>query len=267
MSPNVIRLGQATDTGLLRRSNEDAVLAMPLPDAAGGPAALYALADGMGGCQEGEVASTLALSALAQYVSARLGGKGGQETAAAAWPQQAERVLRDAVEEANRQVCASRTARQNDMGTTLVALLVGGDRACVVNVGDSRAYLFRGGTLRRLTTDHSLVATMVAAGLITPDEVYTHPQRNIITRSLGARAEVEADAFQIEVRPGDSVLLCSDGLWEMVRDPEIAAVLTTAPDPQSAADALVSLANRNGGADNISVMVVQIAEGQGKTAR
>lgn len=255
-----MRIGKATDTGRIRASNEDAVLALELPAPGGGPdqaAALLAVADGMGGAQQGEVASSLALSALSRHITGRLGAAGRPaDDGPPGGGGHLRRILLDAVQEANQQVFARRTASRNDMGTTLVALLAAGSGAWVANVGDSRAYLLRGGRLQRLTTDHSLVAAMVSEGLITPDEVYSHPQRNIITRSLGGGPAVEADSFRLELERGDRVMLCSDGLWEMARDAELGGVLRSAPEPQGAAEELVRLANRNGGADNISVVVL-----------
>ena len=123
-------------------------------------------------------------------------------------------------------------------------------------MGDSRAYLYDGAALRRLTNDHSLVQQLVAAGMIQPDEVYTHPQRNQIFRSLGDEPDVNVDLFVQQLKPGTSLLLCSDGLWEMVRDPDIEAVLREEADPQSACDALIVAANEGGGDDNVTAVIV-----------
>ena len=145
-----------------------------------------------------------------------------------------------------------------DAGSTLVAALVYGETAYVVNVGDSRAYVCDDDGLRRITSDHSLVEQLVAGGLIQPDEVYTHPQGNQIFRSLGDDPDIQVDLFVQKLRPGMQLLLCSDGLWEMVRDPRIEELLRAGTDPQTTCDALIDAANEGGGEDNISAVVVAI---------
>jgi len=133
------------------------------------------------------------------------------------------------------------------------------NRAVVCNVGDSRTYLIRNNKLQQITKDHSLVATMVANHQIRPSEVYTHPQRNLIYRSLGIKSEVEVDIFVQILKSGDYLLLCSDGLWEMLPDEKLLVQLVTkAETPQAACRQLVEAANRSGGADNIGVVVVKI---------
>jgi len=131
-----------------------------------------------------------------------------------------------------------------------------GDYAYILNVGDSRTYMVRGGQIYQLTNDHSLVGQLVAGGLISPDEVYTHPQRSQIFRSLGDKLNVQVDIFKQQLHPGDILLSCSDGLWEMVRDPQIESILNNAPDPQVACTQLIEAANTNGGEDNVSAVVV-----------
>jgi protein phosphatase len=143
------------------------------------------------------------------------------------------------------------------MGTTLASALIIGSRAYVANAGDSRVYSFYGGTLEQITVDHSLVASLVAAGEITRDEIYTHPRRNIITRCLGMRPEEEADLFTREMRPDESLVICSDGLWEFVHDDAMTEIISRAENIQSACDNLIKAANRNGGLDNISVVIVK----------
>src|SRR5262249_28394128 len=147
------------------------------------------------------------------------------------------------------------------LGSTLTAALVIGDQAFIANVGDSRTYLLRDGKLERITQDHSLVERLVQAGQITPDDVYDHPNRNLIYRSLGAnRSAVEVDIFTERLLPGDALLLCSDGLWEMVHTPQLEGVLTKAADPEKAVDLLIEHANENGGEDNISAVLVRCVE-------
>ncbi len=145
------------------------------------------------------------------------------------------------------------------LGSTVTAALVIDDQVFIANVGDSRTYLLRDGTLQRMTQDHSLVERLVQAGQIEPTDVYDHPHRNLIYRSLGAnRADVDhVDVFLERLRPGDVLLLCSDGLWEMVRDPELAQILGEAADPSATCERLIELGNENGGEDNITAVVVR----------
>jgi serine/threonine protein phosphatase PrpC len=144
------------------------------------------------------------------------------------------------------------------MGTTVTAALLEGPRAYIVNVGDSRTYRLRNGILAKLTEDHSLVGSLLKAGAITEAEVYTHPQRNQIYRSLGAKPTVEVDLLETELKKGDLLLLCSDGLWEMVRDPQIRDILLRSPTPKAACDTLVRAAYDAGGEDNITAVVVKV---------
>jgi serine/threonine protein phosphatase PrpC len=172
--------------------------------------------------------------------------------------------LREAVEHASEVIV--RYGREHTdargLGSTLTAALVIDGNAYIANVGDSRTYLLRGGQLQRVTRDHSLVARLVEAGQIEPDDAYDHPNRNLIYRSLGAgRAEVDVDIFSEVLEAGDALLLCSDGLWEMVRDPEITAILNDTPDPEAACDKLIERANDNGGEDNITAVLVRCEEG------
>lgn len=236
--------GSATDTGRIRQANEDAALTVD---------GLYAVADGMGGHQAGEVASHLALDTLAEAFDAA-----GTE------------VLVAAVERANRTLVA-RAAEDPGlagMGTTLCAMalveVAGRDTIAVVNVGDSRLYLLSDGDLHQITEDHSLVATLQRQGRITADEAAVHPQRNILTRALGIDGQVLVDSWEITPVVGDRYLLCSDGLFNEVDDSRIAAVLRRLADPTEAARELVRLANEAGGRDNITCVVVDVLDDTGR---
>ena len=173
-------------------------------------------------------------------------------------PETVVELLKQAVEFANQNILAYRQQNDLDMGCTLTCALLIGQQVWVANLGDSRTYLMRGDELQQISKDHSLVAGLLAAGMIEADDVFTHPQRNIILRSLGDKANVVVDVFAEVVLPGDRLLLCCDGLWEMVRPPEIIHTLTATIDPQVASDELVRLANQAGGEDNISVIVINV---------
>ena len=149
--------------------------------------------------------------------------------------------------------------RGNDMGTTLTMAVVIGDRAIVGNVGDSRTYLHRAGTLTRISKDHSLVQRLVDIGQIGADDVYTHPNRNAILRSLGDSAEPDVDTFDVRLEDGDTLFLCSDGQWEMVRDPHMAQIISSHASPPDACDDLIKAANAGGGEDNIAAILVRFS--------
>jgi protein phosphatase len=223
-----------TDVGRVRPGNEDAVLVTD-------DARLVAVADGMGGHQAGEVASATAIAALLAGVE-----RGDPIDVAITGANDA--VVRLAADD----------HALRGMGTTLTAGTIDGSTFLIGHVGDSRAYLLRDGELRQLTTDHSVVAELVAAGELTEAEALTDPRRAMITRALGIDPSVDVDVLSIELAPGDRLLLCSDGLTSMVRDDVIAEVLGTEPDRERAADALVAAANLAGGADNITVVVADV---------
>ncbi|MDQ4004912.1 MAG: SpoIIE family protein phosphatase, partial [Actinomycetota bacterium] len=168
----------------------------------------------------------------------------------------------DTVRKANRTVFrkASEDPNLAGMGTTLTAILADGDSFRVAHIGDSRLYLLRDGDLKRLTTDHTVVERLVEEGRLTPEEAGMHPQRSILTKALGVDEEVEPDDDRVEVHPGDRLLLCSDGLTGMVGESEIEAILTSNAEPQAAADSLVDAANRAGGQDNITAVVVDVVD-------
>jgi len=233
----------ATDVGRVRDHNEDAFL---VDDRLG----LFAVADGMGGHQAGEVASATALEALRAAVTSGAG-------------------IRDAVTSANDAVYEKSTTdeRLRGMGTTLTAgTLAAGDTLLLGHVGDSRGYLLRDHHLERLTTDHSLVEELIQAGELTEEQAESDPRRSMITRALGIEPEVEVDLYPIQVVSGDRLLLCSDGLTGMVGEDRIEAALTDEADPNVAARRLVDAANAGGGIDNITVLVVDVVDAEGPTA-
>ena len=227
----------ATDVGLVRSNNEDAFL---VDDQRG----LFAVADGMGGHRGGEVASHTAIEALRAAVANGT-------------------PLHDAITRANTAVLTRAAAEEEltGMGTTMTAAVaVGGHQLLVGHVGDSRAYLLHDGTLRRATEDHSLVEEMVREGRLTPEQAESHPQRAIVTRALGVDENVDVDLYTLDIEAGDRVVLCSDGLTTMVRERDIERLARTEPDPQRLAEALVAAANRAGGDDNITVVVIDALE-------
>jgi serine/threonine protein phosphatase PrpC len=238
-----IESGVATDIGRVRDGNEDSFLVVADPP-------LFAVADGMGGHRGGEVASHLALETVEELA------------------QQGEGTLADQVREANRAVFAKSQGDRsvNGMGTTLTAARVLEDSVLLAHVGDSRAYLLRAGAMRQLTDDHTLVNRMLKAGEITPAEAEVHPHRNVLTRALGTEPEVEVDTDEVALMDGDRLLLCSDGLFGMLTEDQIQAICEADPDPQKAADRLVRAANRAGGVDNITVLVLDAHGENGETS-
>jgi len=254
--------GQRSVPGQVRDLNEDSLLTLtlsPVFQSHTGPAiSLFAVADGMGGHEGGEIASKLALQALVRGIVYEI-----------AMPSLAGEAIPDdgiltrlqrAIATANDAVYLARQKRNTDMGTTLTALLVRDQQLFVAHVGDCRAFRWDANGLQQLTDDHSLVATMVARGQITADEIYTHPQRSIIYRNIGDRATIEADTSIWALAAGDRLIVCSDGLWEMIRNEGIQDGMMAEADPQAACDLLVSRANAAGGDDNISIIIVEVVK-------
>ena len=231
-----IETASRTDTGRQRRDNEDSLLVRE---------PVFVIADGMGGAQAGEVASRMAVELFQRGVP---GGGAPEER------------LASVVQEANRRIheLSQAEGEQQGMGTTLTAAMLDQASVAIAHVGDSRAYLFRGGQLRRLTQDHSLVAELVRRGKLTEEQAEEHPQRSIITRALGPEPWVEVDTWTFPVRGGDVLLLCSDGLTSMISEDRIAAILGAGGDLDSAASRLVAAANEAGGRDNISVILIRL---------
>lgn len=234
----VVEEAARTDAGRQRLANEDAYLAR---------SPVYAVADGMGGAQAGEVAAQIA----AESFETHLGESGTAE----------ERLSRVATE-ANRRIfeMAHEDASRSGMGTTLTGALVSEDEVTIVHVGDSRAYLFRDGELRQLTRDHSLVEELRRRGRLTSEEAEEHPQRSIITRALGPDVEVDLDLHNHQARSGDVFLICSDGLTSMVREERVRQILLESTSLDVAAGALVDEANRRGGRDNITVVMFRLSD-------
>lgn len=228
--------GSRTDVGCLRDHNEDSLVVAP---------PLFAIADGMGGHAAGEVASEIAVEALSRHAPRHPDAE----------------ALGRAVEEANRAVIqAAQDGRGREgMGTTMTAALLEGERLVIAQVGDSRAYLLHQGKLQQITRDHSLMADMIEAGQLTPEEARTHPNRSVITRALGSDPFVQPDLYEINVETGDRLLVCSDGLSSMIRDNKIESTLTRIRDPQRCASQLVNEAISAGGHDNVTVIVVDVA--------
>jgi protein phosphatase len=232
----IAEAAQLTDTGRQREANEDSYFSR---------APLFAVADGMGGAQAGEVASRMAVEAFERVDEAH------------AAP---EELLRHTAQDANREIfeIAQGDSSRSGMGTTLTAALLHGDEISFGHVGDSRAYVFRDGRLRQITNDHSLVEELRRQGKLTRDQAAEHPQRSVITRALGPEPTVDVDTLTFSARPGDVFLLCSDGLTTMLDDEDVAAVLDRGESLERAARRLVRDANERGGRDNITVVLFRL---------
>jgi PPM family protein phosphatase len=235
-----------TDPGRRRRRNEDAYVCEP---------PLFAIADGMGGAQAGEVASGLAAAVLEEATGEEQRNEHGEER------------LASLIQEANRRVFrrSNEDAATSGMGTTMTVALVDDSDGTIAfgHVGDSRAYRIRGGELEQLTDDHSLVGELVRSGRLSPEEAETHPQRSVITRALGTEPDVDVDTFTTKAEPQDIYVLCSDGLTDMISPREILAIVERSSDLDDAARGLIEAANAGGGEDNITVVLFEI-DGNGR---
>ncbi len=282
---------EKTDVGKQREQNEDSVYKR-VESSDEGDRGLFVVADGMGGYKAGEVASKLAVETMAKAIdvffrplpdqptiqleksvvdpdetiklAANAKNAGGQKTQKLDDTQlvvSVEDLLSSAIQQANREIMryGEQKPAARGLGSTVTAALVRNDHAYIANVGDSRTYLLRDNILKPITRDHSLVARLVESKQIEPEDVYTHPQRNLIYRSLGAgNKNVEVDVFHEILQPGDKLLLCSDGLWEMVHQQDLLQALSAQESPQVICNRLIDKANENGGEDNISAVIVQV---------
>jgi protein phosphatase len=249
------QVGRRTHPGKVRTHNEDSLVSIELTSILQGniqPIGLFGIADGLGGHASGELASSQVIQTIAH--------KAAPELVALQNPtfEECGDWLKQTVQAANKAVYETRQKAGNDMGSTLVLGLIIGSQAYLVHLGDSRIYLVNKGSIRQLTTDHSLVQHLVAIGQISPDEARYHPQRNVIYRSLGDKTEVDVDHFTTQLFPSDRLLLCSDGLTNMLDDQTLLKIILQAHSPQEACDQLIDAANQAGGEDNISVIVVEV---------
>ncbi len=278
-----------SDVGRQRDQNEDCAYKR-IESSEEGDRGLFIVADGMGGYKAGEVASKLAVETISQNLDSFFKPIADQPTvkldiaSVKQTTKQApvaeedarqktrklsetpvayavEDQLKNAIQQANAAIVryGEKKSAARGLGSTVTAVLVQNNNAYIANVGDSRTYLLREKQLAPVTRDHSLVARLVESNQITADEIYTHPQRNLIYRSLGAgHKTVEVDIFHETLLPGDALLLCSDGLWEMVRHQDLLRLLSEESSPQKICDQLIDLANVNGGEDNITAVVVHV---------
>lgn len=269
-----------TDTGRQRNMNEDRAWAQVYEASEGGSIGLFIVCDGMGGHLGGEVASHWAVETIRKELSdlffkdpratvrlteteIKAALDGGEDATQMSSGIKQENQVRKALQKANQVVAdyaQKRPEKAAEAGTTATMVVVIGRRAVIANVGDSRTYLLRNHQLRQITHDHSLVASMVASKQIKPDDIFTHPQRNIIYRSLGQKRQVQIDTFIEILQPGDLLLLCSDGLWEMVRDERVMIqLIETSASLEQACQKLIEAANQAGGEDNISVVLARLS--------
>lgn len=254
-----ITFGQSTDVGMVRSNNQDTVLSFffssrsseDRPDFG-----LFVVADGMGGHQDGEKASAMTARTVASYVTSNIYLPMLADNGAVDQPPIAETLIA-AVQKANADVIA----KVPDGGTTLTAVAVIGDLAYVVHVGDSRVYLITRDGVEQITRDHSLVQRLIELDQLTPEEVVDHPQKNVLYRALGQSETLEVDTITRRLPPNSRLLLCSDGLWNQVTEPEISEIAMGHYSPQEACDKLVALANTRGGTDNITAILLHIPGG------
>src|SRR5687768_716524 len=242
-----------TDVGRQRQHNEDTFLVQP-------DAQLFLVADGMGGHAAGEIASKIAAETISEFIITTKEDDGTWPHAYDERYRRSTNRLMTALRLANTRVLEAmrKDARLRGMGTTVVASLIDGDLASIAHVGDSRAYLIRGGQMSRITNDHSWVFEQVQAGMLTEAEAEKHPLRNVITRALGGALTVNPEASEYQVRESDAILLCSDGLTGMVPEDEILRIVTEHENVQEACRALIDFANARGGYDNVTAILIKV---------
>lgn len=247
-----------TDVGQVRTHNEDSILLEPSLN-------LYAVADGMGGHKGGEFASRICLDTMKDYLQRAAKGRAPLVGEADRSHSETANLLGSAVRFANQAVFEASFSKPEwrGMGTTIVAVTIQGTRVSIAHVGDSRAYFLRQGQFLQITQDHSWVEEQVRAGLMTRDEALFATGRNMLTRAIGQEEAVQVDLDELELQVGDNLLLCTDGLYGMVADEEIAALVGVAKNPEVACRELVACANGRGGRDNISVILVSVGAEKG----
>ena len=239
-----MRSSSATNVGRKRKINQDSIFASDKP--VGNLPNLYIVADGMGGHNAGDFASRYTVNTVREYIA------GSRE-------KNPIKLINEAIQLANRGILkeASEHSEMFGMGTTIVVTTIVDEYAYTANVGDSRLHLFDGGELRQITKDHSLVEEMVRLGELSEEDARTHPDRHIITRAVGASDEVDVDFFDYQMPPDSMILMCSDGLSNMVEDEEIRRIIAQPSDISSKTRELIDEANENGGKDNIAVIIVK----------
>lgn len=259
-----LRAAYGSHPGQLRDINQDNVLSLVRPDQLGDALGLLIVADGMGGHKAGEVASQLAVDTIRESLGWMIEQDDAHATILAdnltADNKTLERRLTRAIEEANQVIYAYSKKNKKDagnLGCTVTCVLVNGSKAVIANVGDSRTYLYRQEELQQITEDHSYVWQLVQEGFLKAEEVYDHPQRNVITRALGNQEEVAVDTWTVALEDRDRLLLCSDGVWEMIHDPDEIAGAMASEQLERAVEQLIDSANNYGGLDNIGVVVAE----------
>ncbi len=231
-----------TNTGMVRPENEDSFSCLSL-----GKWKLYVVADGMGGHDAGEVASRLAVETVCREIEEHV-----MQT------MDPLKLVKHVVHQANSKVKAEGADRGSNMGTTLSLALVADNTAYIANVGDSRVYWIENGSITQITQDHSLVAKLVTAGKMTKEEARKHPKSNMLYRTIGTDKHINVDTFQVELKQGGNLMLCTDGLWGEVSDENIHQAISCKQDARAASEELVRMANAQGGKDNITTVVVKV---------
>ncbi|MGC2872711.1 Stp1/IreP family PP2C-type Ser/Thr phosphatase [Ihubacter sp. rT4E-8] len=243
-----MEVGFKTDKGLRRSNNEDACFVMKRDK-------VFIVADGVGGNNSGEIASRTCVNEIAKYVEN--GPLTGSENA-----DEVRAYFEDCLRDVNFKVLemSQRFEWNKGMATTVVVAYIQKDTLYIMNVGDSRGYILRNGELTQITEDHTYVNTLLKAGLISEDEAEHHENKNMITRAVGADYTIEADFFQVQIKPQDRILICTDGLYGEVDEPELVRELEQDKPMTDICSELVDVANRNGGSDNITMVVLKVTE-------